>query len=86
MQRNSWKKPVEQLKLSKLSLRQLQTESSVALQVLQNADNLSLSSIYQKVDHDSTIFYKKVLELYIKEYGDIPTNTEIGKVIKLIYP
>ena len=57
---------MEHSKLSKLSLRQLQTESSVALQVLQNADNLSLSSINQKVDHDSTIFYKKVLELYIK--------------------
>ena len=77
---------MEQSKLSNLSLRQLQRESSVALQVLQNADNLSLSSINQKVDHDRTIFYKQVLEVFVKEYGDIPTNTEVGKKVKLIYP
>ncbi len=77
---------MEQSKLSNLSLRQLQRESSVALQILQNADNLSLSSINQKVDHDSTIFYKQVLEVFVKEYGDIPTNTEVGKKVKLIYP
>ena len=72
--------------LDNLPLRKLQIESSIALQVLQNADNLSLSSINQKVDHDSTIFYKQVLEVFIKEYGDIPTNTEVGKKVKLIYP
>jgi hypothetical protein len=72
--------------IDKLSTRQLQIESSVALQVLQNADNLSLSSINRKVDHDSTIFYKQVLEVFVKEYGDIPTNTEVGKKVKLIYP
>tara|TARA_B100000941_G_scaffold159844_1_gene113634 strand:- start:468 stop:587 length:120 start_codon:yes stop_codon:yes gene_type:complete len=38
------------------------------------------------VDHDSTIFYKQVLEVFVKEYGDIPTNTEVGKKVKLIYP
>tara|TARA_X000000950_G_scaffold289358_1_gene412296 strand:+ start:1409 stop:1633 length:225 start_codon:yes stop_codon:yes gene_type:complete len=69
-----------------LTLRQLQIESSIALQVLQNADNLSLSSINQKVDHDSTIFYKQVLEVFVKEYGDLPTKTEVGKKIKLIHP
>jgi hypothetical protein len=74
------------MNIDDLSLRQLQIESSVALQVLQNADNLSLSSINQKVDHDSTIFYKQVLEVFVKEYGNIPTKTEVGKKIKLIYP
>jgi len=69
-----------------LSLRDLQKESSIALQVLQNADNLSLSKINQKVDHDSTIFYKEVLMVFIKEYKDLPSNTEVGKKIKLIYP
>jgi len=72
--------------LNNLPLRKLQIESSIALQVLQNADNLSLSSINRKVDHDSTIFYKQVLEVFVKEYGDIPTNTEVGKKVKLIYP
>ena len=74
------------IKIDNLDLRTLQIESSIALQVLQNADNLSLSSINQKVDHDSTIFYKQVLEVFVKEYGDIPTNTEVGKKVKLIYP
>ncbi len=74
------------MKIDNLDLRTLQIESSIALQVLQNADNLSLSSINQKVDHDSTIFYKQVLEVFVKEYGDIPTNTEVGKKVKLIYP
>lgn len=72
--------------IDSLKLRQLQIESSIALQVLQNADNLSLSSINQKVDHDSTIFYKQVLKVFVKEYGDLPTKTEIGKKIKLIHP
>ena len=51
---------------------------------MQNADNLSLSEINQKVDHDSTIFYKKVLEKYVEIYGDLPSNTELGKKINLI--
>ena len=72
--------------IDNLSLRRLQVESSLALQVLQNADNLSLSSINRKVDHDSTIFYKQVLEVFVKEYGNLPTQTEIGKKIKLICP
>lgn len=72
--------------IDNLSLRRLQVESSLALQVLQNADNLSLSSINQKVDHDSTIFYKQVLEIFVKEYGFLPTQTEVGKKINLIYP
>lgn len=72
--------------IEKLSIRQLQIESSVALQVLQNADNLSLSSINRKVDHDSTIFYKQVLEVFVKEHGNLPTQTEVGKKIQLIYP
>jgi len=54
--------------------------------VMQNADNLSLSEINQKVNHDSTIFYSAVLEKYISIYGDLPSNTELGKKIQLIYP
>tara|TARA_B000000557_G_C20783249_1_gene447477 strand:- start:183 stop:419 length:237 start_codon:yes stop_codon:yes gene_type:complete len=73
-------------KLKNLSLRELQKESSKALMVMQNADNLSLSEINQKVNHDSTLFYSAVLEKYISIYGDLPSNTELGKKIQLIYP
>jgi len=72
--------------INNLSLRQLQVESSLALQILQTADNLSLSKINQKVDHDSTLFYKGVLEEFLQIYQDLPSNTEVGKKIKLIYP
>tara|TARA_B100001113_G_scaffold351289_1_gene350061 strand:- start:891 stop:1112 length:222 start_codon:yes stop_codon:yes gene_type:complete len=70
--------------IDSLDLRTLQKESARALLVMQNADNLSLSEINQKVDHDSTIFYKKVLEKYVEIYGDLPSNTELGKKINLI--
>ena len=70
--------------IDSLDLRTLQKESARALFVMQNADNLSLSEINQKVDHDSTIFYKKVLEKYVEIYGDLPSNTELGKKINLI--
>ena len=77
---------VLKLKLSDLTLRQLQIESSLALQILQSADNLSLSKINQKVDHDSTLFYGQVLTIFMEKYGKLPSETEMGKKIKLIYP
>ena len=70
--------------IDSLDLRTLQKESSRALIVMQNADNLSLAEINHKVDHDSTIFYKKILEKYIELFGDLPSNTDQGKQIKLI--
>ena len=51
---------------------------------MQNADNLSLSEINQKVNHDSTLFYKKVLEKYIELFGDLPSKTKEGKEVTLI--
>ena len=67
-----------------LDLRTLQKESARALVVMQNADNLSLSEINQKVNHDSTLFYKKVLEKYIELFGDLPSKTKEGKEVTLI--
>ncbi len=77
---------VLKLKLSNLTLRQLQIESSLALQILQSADNLSLSKINQKVDHDSTLFYTSVLEEFMQHYNCLPSETKEAKSIKLVYP
>jgi hypothetical protein len=74
------------LKLSDLTLRQLQIESSIALEILQSADNLSLSKINQKVNHDSTLFYTSVLEEFIEHYNCLPSETEEAKDIKIVYP
>jgi hypothetical protein len=70
--------------IDNLDLRTLQKESAKALIVMQNADNLSLSEINQKVSHDSTIFYKKVLEKYVELFGNLPSKTIEGKKIKLV--
>ena len=70
--------------IDSLYLRTLQNESARALIVMQNADNLSLSEINQKVSHDSTIFYKKVLEKYVELFGDLPSKTTEGQKINLI--
>ena len=40
--------------INKLPIRKLQIESSLALEILKNADNNSLWTVNKKVDHDST--------------------------------
>tara|TARA_B100001094_G_scaffold68014_1_gene64307 strand:+ start:795 stop:1766 length:972 start_codon:yes stop_codon:yes gene_type:complete len=79
-----YNKQVQKNNKVNLDLRTLQKESARALVVMQNADNLSLSEINQKVNHDSTLFYKKVLEKYIELFGDLPSNTKEGKEVNLI--
>jgi hypothetical protein len=38
-----------------------------------------------KADHDSTIFYTKVVAWYITEYGGMPSEVGPGKEIKLLW-
>lgn len=38
-----------------------------------------------KADHDSTIFYKKVISWYINEYGGMPSDVGPGKDVKLLW-
>ena len=72
--------------INKLPIRKLQIESSLALEILKNADNNSLWTVNKKVDHDSTLFYGQVLTIFMEKYGKLPSETEMGKKIKLIDP
>lgn len=69
--------------LTKLGLRQLQTESARAL-VVMGATNNSISSFNKVAHHNSQKWYKAVIEWYIDEYGDLPSKTGPGTEIKLI--
>lgn len=68
--------------LDKMNLRDLQKESARAQCVLE-WDKISFLS--SKTKYDSRQYYKKVIELYYKEYGDLPSKTGPGKDIKLLY-
>jgi len=71
------------LDLSKLSLRELQTESARALTTIE-ATNNNIWQFNQAVHHDSHKWYRTVIEWYVKEYGNLPSLTGPGQDVKLI--
>lgn len=68
---------------SKLSLRQLQTESARALSTIQ-ATNNNIYQFNKQAHHNSTNWYVAVIEWYVKEYGGLPSKVGPGKDIKLV--
>jgi len=71
------------LDIDKLTLRQLQTESVRALTTV-DATNNNISQFNKLAHHDSHLWYKAVIEWYVKQYGDLPSKVGPGKDIKLI--
>lgn len=69
--------------IDKLTLRQLQTESVRALTTV-DATNNNISQFNKLAHHDSHLWYKAVIEWYVKQYGDLPSKVGPGKDIKLI--
>tara|TARA_Y100000385_G_C12831347_1_gene524661 strand:- start:538 stop:765 length:228 start_codon:yes stop_codon:yes gene_type:complete len=69
--------------LDNLSLRQLQTESARALSTMQ-ATNNNIHKFNKLAHHDSQLWYKSVVNWYIKEYGNLPSKIGPGKKIKLV--
>lgn len=69
--------------LDKLTLRELQKESARALSTMQ-ATNNNIWQFNKVAHHDSQKWYKAVIEWYVNEYGDLPSNTGPGKDVKLI--
>ena len=69
--------------LDNLSLRQLQTESARALSTMQ-ATNNNIHKFNKLAHHDSQLWYKSVVNWYIKEYGNLPSKIGPGKEIKLV--
>jgi len=71
------------LDTSKLSLRQLQTESARALSTMQ-ATNNNIYQFNKVAHHNSQNWYKAVINWYVEEYGDLPSKVGPGKDIRLV--
>ena len=69
--------------VSKLTLRQMQTESARALSTIQ-ATNNNIYQFNKKAHHNSQNWYRSVIEWYINEYGGWPDEVGPGVDVKLI--
>lgn len=69
--------------LSKLSLRELQTESARALSTMQ-ATNNNIWQFNKEAHHDSQQWYKAVITWYVEQYGDLPSKVGPGINVRLI--
>jgi len=71
------------MNLDDFTVRELQKESARALSAMQ-ATNNNIYKFNKLAHHNSHLWYKAVIEWYIKEYGDLPSKTGPGKDIKLV--
>tara|TARA_B100000683_G_C12328822_1_gene489702 strand:- start:86 stop:310 length:225 start_codon:yes stop_codon:yes gene_type:complete len=71
------------LDVSKLTLRQLQTESARALSTME-ATNNNIYLFNKQAHHNSQNWYVAVINWYIEQYGDLPSRVGPGKEIKLV--
>lgn len=69
--------------ISKLTLRELQTESARVLVVMQ-ATNNNIWQFNKKAHHNSQNWYCAVIEWYVNRYGDLPSKVGPAKKVKLI--
>ena len=67
-----------------LDLRTLQKEAARALASHIDGTNNGLAEINKKCHHNSTIFYKEIIKLYITEFGDMPSKVGPGKKVSLV--
>ena len=73
------------LTVEDLSTRQLQRESSRALTsgaIL--ATSANLTKYNKQAPHNSHLWYRAVIEDYVKQYGGLPSKTGPGQSVKLI--
>ena len=57
---------------SKLTLRELQTESARALSTME-ATNNNIYQFNKKAHHNSQNWYVAVINWYVEQYGDLPS-------------
>ncbi len=69
--------------VSKLTLRQMQTESARALSTME-ATNNNIYQFNKQAHHNSQNWYKAVIDWYVGQYGDLPSRAGPGKDIKLV--
>jgi hypothetical protein len=67
--------------IDSFDLRRLQLESA---RVLSSVKSLNVWIFNNKVNHNSTEWYKSVIRWYVQEYGDLPSVIGPGKDVKLI--
>lgn len=70
--------------LNNLTVRELQKESAKALATMQ-ATNNNIHQFNKQAHHNSHNWYRAVLEWYVNQYGDLPSQAGPGQNIKLIY-
>lgn len=71
------------MNLDDLDLRTLQKEAARALSCIQ-ATNNNIWQFNKQAHHNSQNWYKAVVNWYIEEYGDFPSQVGPGKDVKLI--
>ena len=67
----------------KMTLRQMQTEAARALSTMQ-ATNNNISQFNRLAHHNSQLWYKAVIDWYVEQYSDLPSQVGPGKDVKLI--
>lgn len=70
--------------LNVLTLRQLQTESARVLAANGGYTNNELNKFNKIAHHDSHLWYKAVIKLYVDQYGDLPSKIGPGSLVKLL--
>jgi hypothetical protein len=71
------------LDTSKLTLRELQTESARVISTMQ-ATNDNIHQFNKLAHHNSQQWYRSVIDWYINKYGDLPSKIGPAKDVKLL--
>lgn len=71
------------MNLDELDLRTLQREAARAISTIE-ATNDNIYQFNMAARHNSQNWYKKVIEYYVEQHGDLPSKIGPGKDIKLI--
>lgn len=71
------------MNLDELDLRTLQQEAARAISTIE-ATNDNIYQFNMAARHNSQNWYKKVIEYYIEQHGDLPSKVGPGKEIKLV--
>jgi hypothetical protein len=69
--------------LETFDLRTLQKEAARALSAM-TATNNNIHKFNQQAHHDSQQWYKAVISWYMNQYGDLPSKTGPGTLVKLV--
>ena len=81
----TWNKNSSKVRVDDLTTRELQKESSRALAsgaILATSSNLTKYN--KQAPHNSHLWYKAVIEDYVKQFGGLPSQVGPGKNVKLI--